>query len=302
MTGAPDQVLPGGVASDVKIVQTPDGPIVVKQALGKLKVAADWRSDPARSAVEVAALIVAAELLGADAVPRVIDVDAAQNTFSMTLIDPRLRNWKADLLAGRLDPATAQRAGELLGRWRAGSAHRADLARRFDDLTYFEELRVEPFFRRIRGRFPDLGPHIDRIIETLVSQRSALVHGDFSPKNMLADGGELVLLDFEVSHWGNPRFDVAFLLAHLVLKRARRGADVARFNEIARVFLQAYARDSGDLLDCDVGAITGALLLARTDGDSPIDYLSDLDADAVRIFARDLIASPPAHPMSLFGL
>lgn len=299
---AAEDILPGGVASDVKIVHGPNGPVVVKQALGKLKVAADWRSDPARSAVEVAALRVAAELIGQDAVPRVIDVDPVANAFSMTLIDPRLRNWKADLLAGRLDRRTAQRAGEVLGRWHAGSRRRPDLAADFADLTFFRELRIDPFFRRVRERFPDLGPHLDGMIDALLTQRTALVHGDFSPKNMLADGADLVLLDFEVAHWGNPRFDVAFLLAHLVLKRARRGAPSEGINDLGGAFVKAYAIEGGDALDAAAVAMAGALVLARTDGDSPADYLADIDVPAMRAFARGLITAPPTHPSNLFGL
>ncbi len=299
MNGAGD-TLPGGVASDVRVVQTPEGPVVVKQALGKLKVAADWRSDPARSAVEVAALRVAAELLGQDAVPRVIDVDVAANAFSMTLIAPRLRNWKSDLLAGRLDLDTARRAGALLGLLHAGSMRRPELAERFADLTYFNELRIDPFFRRVGARFLELSAHVGRVIAALLSRRSALVHGDFSPKNILADGGDVVLLDFEVTHWGNPRFDVAFLLAHLLLKRARAGAATESFNELARVFLHAYAEHCADLLDAEAIEITGALMLARTDGDSPADYLNDLDADAIRAHARDLLTAPQSHPLALF--
>lgn len=298
---AADEILPGGVASDVKIVRGPYGPVVVKQALGKLKVAADWRSDPARSAVEVAALKVAAELIGQDAVPRVIDVDPVANAFTMTLVDPRLRNWKTDLLAGRLDMRTARRAGEILGQWHSGSRRRPELATRFDDLTFFGELRIDPFFRRVRAVFPDLAPQLDVIIQALLTQRTALVHGDFSPKNMLADGDELVLLDFEVAHWGNPRFDVAFLLAHLLLKRARRGASVAGFNDLGASFLRAYADEGGDVLDADAVSIIGGMVLARTDGDSPADYLADLDVDAVRAFGRGLIVAPPKDPLDLFS-
>lgn len=300
MSAAHDEILPGGVASDVTIVHGPDGPVVVKRALGKLKVAADWRSDPARSAVEVAALNVAAELLGDGATPRVIAVDAAANSFSMTLIDPRLRNWKTDLLAGRIDLRTARRAGELLSRWRLGSMRRSDLAERFDDLTFFRELRIDPFFKRVRARFPELSAELDAIIDALLEERGALVHGDFSPKNVLADGGDVVLLDFEVAHWGNPRFDVAFLLAHLLLKRARRGASVEAFNDLGRSFLDAYAVESNDVLDRGAVAMTGALLLARTDGDSPADYLADLNSDAMRSFARGLLCEPLEHPLMLF--
>lgn len=301
MSPPKEEILTGGVASDVRIVHGADGPVVVKQALGKLKVAADWRSNPARSAVEVAALEVAAELIGPASVPRVLAVDEEANSFTMSLIEPRLRNWKAELLAGRLDVRTAARAGEMLAKWHARSAGRKDLATRFADLTYFEELRLEPFFRQVARRWENLAAPIAKLMTSMTARHSALVHGDFSPKNMLVDGEEVVLLDFEVTHWGDPRFDVGFLLAHLLLKRMRRGADRAGFNTLASAFLETYRKHGLSILDAALVQIVGCLILARIDGDSPVDYLGDIDADAGRRYAQLLLLDPPAQPPVLFS-
>lgn len=294
-----EEILTGGVASDVRIVYGCDGPVVVKQALGKLKVAADWRSNPARSAVEVAALEVAAELIDPASVPRVLAVDQDANSFTMNLVEPRFRNWKTELLAGRLDARTAARAGEMLAKWHAGSALRPDLASRFADLTYFEELRLEPFFHQVARRLPHLAAPIAKVTAGMSARRSALVHGDFSPKNMLVDGADVVLLDFEVAHWGDPRFDIGFLLAHLLLKRMRRGADRAGFNALANAFLEAYGKRGLPVLDDALVQIVGCLILARIDGDSPVDYLVDIDADAGRRNAQRLLLDPPAQPQLL---
>lgn len=292
--------LPGGVASDVRIIEGGDGPVVLKQALGKLKVAADWRSDPARSGVEVAALELAAELIEPLSTPRVLSVDPATNSFTMTLVDARLRNWKADLLAGWLDLNTATRAGEVLGQLHSRSARRPELADRFGDLKYFDELRVQPFFVRVGEVLPDLAAPIAEAVRGMGERRAALVHGDFSPKNMLADGAELVLLDFEVAHWGDPRFDIAFLLAHLLLKRMRRQADATGFDALALRFLASYRRSGLPILDLPLVRLVGCIVLARTDGDSPVDYLADLDVQAARGLGRQLVLTPAADPTQLF--
>ena len=82
------------------------------------------------------------------------------------------------------------------------------------------------------------------------SSEKALVHGDFSPKNILADGGDVVLLDCEVAHWGDPRFDLAFCLSHLSLKAMRRGADAARTSPTQRKrFLAAYREEGPPVID-----------------------------------------------------
>ena len=122
------------------------------------------------------------------------------------------------------------------------------------------------------------------------------MHGDFSPKNILADGGDVVLLDCEVAHWGDPRFDLAFCLSHLSLKAMRRGADAAKLAEAAEAFLSAYREEGPPVIDRELVRLVGGLILARLDGDSPVDYLSDLDTDAVRGVASAMIENPSTDP------
>lgn len=295
-----ERELPGGVASEVRIIDSPQGPVVLKRALGKLKVAADWFSDPARSSIEVAALRAASELLGAHAVPRVLQVDEASNSFTMNLIEQRFRNWKLELLAGNLDPRTATAVGSLLGSWHRMSTGRADLEAKFKDTTFFDELRLEPFFRKVANRRPEISSHIHSVIEGMARRKQALVHGDFSPKNLLVDSAEVVLLDFEVAHWGDPRFDVAFLLTHLLLKAMRRGVNKASIDALSMQFLGAYRENGLPVLDAELARILACLVLARIDGDSPVDYLVDLDPPAVRCLAERILLSPPADPRLLF--
>ena len=54
--------LAGGVSSDIWRVDLPDGPVCVKRALAKLKVAADWRAPVERNAYEAAWIATAARV------------------------------------------------------------------------------------------------------------------------------------------------------------------------------------------------------------------------------------------------
>ncbi len=181
--------LRGGVSCDVAIVREPDGrEIVIKQALPKLRVTADWRSDPARAGVEVAALRVMRELLGEGTVPEVLWEDPDNHRFAMQRIDPAFSNWRDELNQRRVDPATARRAGELLAQLHGRSAARSDIALRFANREYFGQLRIDPFFRRIAQRNPEIAVAVNGVIQSLMGPGSALVHGDFSPKNMLVRG------------------------------------------------------------------------------------------------------------------
>jgi D-3-phosphoglycerate dehydrogenase len=284
--------LDGGVASDIRIVEGRSGPEVIKRALPKLKVAADWFSDPARSSIEVAAIGAFVDLIGAKVVPEVLWSRPEENLFSMRLVDPRLRNWKKDLLNGRVDVRTAIRAGELLGQVHTRSANRTDLRTRFADTRYFEELRIEPFFLRVAAADRALGDAIEGIVAGMGQRKSALVHGDYSPKNILADGSDVVILDFEVTHWGDPRFDVALCLSHLILKTQRHSATSFAVRQAITSFIAGYRAHGPSVLDRDLVQITGCLLLARLEGASPVDYLADIDIPYVRSLAAMMITEP----------
>jgi phosphoglycerate dehydrogenase-like enzyme len=284
-----DRPLDGGVASDIRVINGSQGPEVIKRALPKLKVAAEWYSDPSRSDTEVAAIRAAAELIGACNVPQILWVKPDEHTFAMRLVEARLTNWKAQLLAGRVDVRTAGRAGELLGQLHTRSALRSDIRGHFDDTTFFEELRIEPFFTRVAERSVDLGGQIRSIASGMQSRRSALVHGDYSPKNILADGPDIVILDFEVAHWGDPRFDVGFCLSHLILKALRRGAMKTQMLDAMNQFISAYKTTGPSIFDEHLEKIAGCLVLARLDGASPVDYLPDIDLTSTRTAAASMI-------------
>lgn len=286
-------VLSGGVSCEVAVECDAQGrEIVVKQALAKLRVRADWRADPRRAGVEADGLRAIRELLGPGAAPEVLWEDPQTHRFAMRRIDPRLRNWRDELSARRIDLTTAARAGELLGLLHARSALQPGLAARFADRTFFEQLRIEPFFVRVAQRNPPLAAAIGAAIAQLRAPGAAFVHGDYSPKNMLVDGAELVMLDCEPAHWGDPRFDVGFCLMHLILDGWRR-PPARDYLAAAQRFVDAYAANGpAQTLDAKLVRIIGCLMLARLEGDSPIDYLHELDVAAVKRAAVRLISEP----------
>lgn len=294
--------LDGGVASDVAIVRDREGrEIVVKQALPKLKVAADWRCDPARSSQEVEALRVAPSLLGGGVVPHVLWVDTPNHRFAMERIDANLRNWQTQLSAGEVSLITAARVGEILARLQVESARDPNLATTFGTREYFELLRIQPFFVRAAHRNVQAREAIDRVIELLRAPGRVLVHGDYSPKNMLVRGAQVVILDWEVVHWGEPRFDIAFCLSHLLLTSWRRGSPRSSYYAACHAFTGGYAKHGLIALhDTVLARVVGALVLARLDGDSPINFLDELDVEEVRRRALRLLLDPAPSWLDLF--
>lgn len=294
--------LDGGVASDVRVVDTDDGPIVIKAALPKLKVAADWFSDPSRSLIEADAIRAWTELLGPGPVPELVWEKPDEYAFAMRLVDPRLRNWKKDLMSGAVDLRTASRVGQLLGLLHARSSEQPELAERFADIQYFRELRIEPFFEYVAQKLPHVAADIEAVVTGMFSRRCALVHGDYSPKNILADGSDVVILDFEVAHWGDPRFDVAFCLTHLILKSAIHGLHKPAFEQAIAAFLRAYEVDGLHIVDADLARIVGCLLLARLHGKSPVEYGDRIDRQAIENKAVQLLRHTGGGTPEIFKL
>jgi 5-methylthioribose kinase len=335
--------LGGGVSNIVLLVEWTDQPglrWVAKQSLGKLRVKDDWRSDRSRVFREAEAIQALRLVLG-DSVPEVIHVDSENFLFIMSAAPAGSTVWKDSLLAGHVSLAVAQEAGRLLARIMTVAPADA-LRRKFEDRTVFDQLRIDPYYRTTATRNPDVASELSELIAQSWQIQTALVHGDYSPKNMLVPcprdeapgpscpgdllvgmgvspvkldpgqepalseakdghaslveagrfhkalnqpgarlvgGDHIFLIDFEVVHWGDPAFDSGFLLNHLVLKALHRPRFCQLYVEAARQFWKALITELGPQAGSDFEYMTlrhlGALLLARIDGKSPVEYIRD---------------------------
>jgi aminoglycoside phosphotransferase (APT) family kinase protein len=210
------------------------------------------------------------------------------------------------LLVGRLDPHLVEQFAALLAAIHRRSAESSEPLREiFDDRSFFESLRVEPYYAYAADQVPAAHEFLHQLIADTRARRLALVHGDYSPKNILVRDGRLVLLDHEVIHWGDPAFDLGFALTHLLSKANHRGD--SRFVEAAVTFCDVYAGALGAVYrDANLEAMaarhTVACMLARVAGRSPLEYLDTAECARQRDWAlramkrsswslRELIAS-----------
>jgi len=292
--------LTGGVSSDIWRVDLGDQRLCVKRALPRLKVAQDWQAPVERNGFEVAWMEVAAASVPG-AVPKLVAVDKQAQLFAMEYLDPAAHAlWKAQLRDGVLEDATAAAVGQRLARIHAATAGRPEIAARFRSDAIFHAIRLEPYLEATARRHPDLATPIARLVARTARTRHALVHGDVSPKNILVGPAGPIFLDAECAWYGDPAFDLAFCLNHLLLKALWRPQHRAGyrtlFDTLAASYLAGCVWEPADAVEARAAALLPALFLARVDGKSPAEYVETERArDSVRRVARPLILAPPAR-------
>jgi aminoglycoside phosphotransferase (APT) family kinase protein len=286
--------LTGGVSSDIWRVDLPDRSVCVKRARAVLAVEAEWHAPVERNAFEVAWL-EAAGRVAPDAVPHLIGHLPDAHLFVMEYLEPsRYPLWKSELAAGHADDAFAASVGSVLGNLHAGFAGDAELAERFATDDLFHSLRIEPYLLRTAEAHPDLAPRLEWLADRTANNPRTLVHGDVSPKNLLNGPKGPVFLDAECAWYGDPAFDVAFCLTHLLLKcrwvPAQSNGYLACFDAFRLAHSGCVSWEAAEEFEARVAALLPALLLARVDGKSPVDYLKPNDRDVVRRVSRRLLS------------
>ena len=267
--------LTGGVSCVVLAVSNADVDLVVKQALPELKTKAKWVADQRRAIVEADAMQVYHSITP-DSVPKLIDCDAAEFTLTMSRLPRSCTNWKIDMLEGRIYPEMGAKLGKVLAAWHNAAAVSDEIKAKFMEDSLFEQLRVTPFYRAVMDKNPDLQPVISNLINEITTVKITLVHGDFSPKNIMATTDHRpIVLDFEVAHIGNPVFDLAFLLAHLLCKiiRATQPDEKDLLVETAKQFIASYQQTTRLSVAASLPRHIALIALARVEGVSPVNYL-----------------------------
>ena len=291
------EALSGGVSSDIWRVDLKGGPVCVKRALPRLRVAQLWEAPVERNATERRWLETANAIVPGVA-PKVLagGDDESAGCFAMEYL-PQLPVWKAELRAGRAYAAFAADVGRKLGAIHNATARRGDLAAAFATDASFHALRLEPYLLAAARVNVSLSSELENLLHQTARNKIALVHGDVSPKNILVGPAGPVFLDAECAWYGDPAFDLAFCLNHLLLKGmwvpASKAAFLACYGALAREYLASVDWEQPAALERRAAALLPGLLLARVDGKSPVEYLTaEGDKTRVRAFARRFLQSP----------
>lgn len=211
-------------------------------------------------------------------VPKPIFFDRENYILIMEAIPSPHENLKTLLLNGIVNLKWINNLGALLGSIHNAGDGSDNVKHIFGDKSFFKVLRLEAYYQFTSKQLPKTKDFFDAlIIETLRTEKT-VVHGDFSPKNILVKDNRLVLLDHEVMHFGDPAFDVGFFLCHLLSKANHMPGSQDKLLEAAGKFWESYV-DKYPVMDDSVErrAVqhTIACLLARCKGRSPLEYLTE---------------------------
>ncbi len=297
-TNPPGERLTGGVSSDIWRIDLRDGPVCVKRALAKLRVAVDWRAPVERNRYE-AAWMQRANAAVPHAAPALLGQDEQSGALAMAFLPPAGHPlWKTQLRDGHADPAFAAQVATSLARIHAATAADPTTAAQFPTDTIFFDIRLEPYLLATARAHPDLAQPLEALVTITQRNQRALVHGDVSPKNILVGPRGPVFLDAECAWWGDPAFDLAFCLNHLLLKcvwtPAATPGFLACFDALARAYVAGVTWEPPAELEARAARLLPGLFLARVDGKSPVEYITEaVDKDRVRRTSRALLRDPP---------
>ena len=298
--------LTGGISNKTVKVTLPGGTLwVLKQALEKLRVSGDWFSDPRRIQAETNGLRWLNRLAPYGATPAFLWEDRENYLMAMECVPNGHENWKSLLLAGKINALHFERFGALLGTIHRRSAEIAEQVRPvFESTAYFETLRLEPYYGYTAKKILVAAGFLNTLVKETYANRLSLVHGDFSPKNTLVYQGRLIILDYEVIHFGDPAFDLGFALTHFLSKAHHLPAHRDVLVKAAKLFSGAYYEEISTMSwACDVEARavrhTLACLVARVAGKSPLEYLSPEESARQLGAVLSMMAASPCSVSNL---
>ena len=289
----------GGVSCTVALVRTGDRLIILKQALEKLKVKEEWLCDPNRMYIEYRSNEIYHELVP-DCAPAVFYYDPENYIYARDAVPEEWRMWKADLLQGVLNYNAADQAIRTLCTVHNECAKSQEVAEEFADKSIFYNLRVSPYIEFVTGRYLWLKEAADEVIHLVMDSAITLVHGDFSPKNIMTDGNTIKVLDYEVAHYGHPAFDLAFFSTHFILKavknRSLAPAYLTMLRNMLRVYFTGIECMDPDELEQAYLRVLPFIVLARVDGKSPAEYIrSEEDKAILRQIGFTLVSANYKH-------
>ena len=283
-----------GVSSDIWYVKTDQNiEFCIKRALAKLTVKEDWYAPISRSNFE-AMYFKHCYKMAPSNFPKLLGHDNKKFILAMEWYSPDyFLVWKKKMLNKKIEKKDIINVSDLLVKKHKKFFNSKNVEKQFDNDATFYSIRIEPYILFTSKKYPDYKNRFDSVAESLVKNKKTLIHGDFSPKNILIKDNNPIILDAETACWGDPVFDLAFCNNHLLLKCLLPDGLGKKLLDLSFKFVKNYIDNiswedknsfTKRLLD-----ITPLLLLARVDGKSPIEYFKIKQQELTRQLGKHLL-------------
>ena len=288
------QKITDGVSSDIWYVKTEKNrEFCIKRALAKLTVKEDWYAPISRNKFEAMYFQYCFEIAPYN-FPKILGHDNKNYILAMKWYNPNnFLVWKKKLLNRKIEKDDIRNVSNLLIKKHERFFNSKKFEKKFDNDSTFYSIRIEPYILFTSKKYPDFKCRFDNVAKSLVKNKKTLIHGDFSPKNILIKGNTPLILDAETACWGDPVFDLAFCNNHLLLKSLLLDGLGKKLLNLSFKFVKNYIDNiswedknsfTKRLLD-----ITPLLLLARVDGKSPIEYFKLKQQEITRQLGKHIL-------------
>jgi len=269
----------------------------LKKAKKKLDVKEDWFVPIERNIYEYKWYNEVNKLVP-NIAPQVIYSDTNNFFFIMEYFDEKkFPLWKKELFKSNININFSQSVAQNLSFIHLNTFNNSELKSKFDTIKLFEDLRIDPYIRFTATIHDDIKNKLLDIANNLNNKKITLVHGDISPKNILINNDKPIFLDAECAWYGDPAFDFAFCINHLILKSIKlpKVKDLLSksFRILSDTYLMNVKWEDPKLFEKRTILILSALMLARIDGKSPVEYInSNYEKQFIRSFAKSIIQNP----------
>lgn len=136
------------------------------------------------------------------------------------------------------------------------------------------------------------------LFEKSTEINKVLVHGDFHHRNILVDGSDVGIVDFEEAHIGDPAFDIGILLGTQLLHYECQPKLREKILQSVKEMISLYFNTLNISIDIDrlkerIRKHMGGLMLSRIDGATSkwVNWIEEFREDDIRDKASKIIIS-----------
>ncbi len=270
--------LTGGVSSEVYHVRTNKNNYCIKRSLKRLLVKKKWIANTNRIKFEYLWLKHCQSILKRN-IPNTYEFNDKKKYIVMEYLKTSQYKTLKQLYFKRIiNINTIKLISKHLYTIHSNSSNYKTKKTFEGNYKNFYDLRLDPYFNEVGRVYPKYKGYIKKINEDYIKNSSTLVHGDFSPKNILVDKNKIIYLDAECCNFGDPVFDLVFFTNHLLIKSIFFKDKSQEFIKLYLSFYKEYlsnlsTKNFNSYIDRII-KMTPIMLLSRVDGKSPVEYIS----------------------------